>query len=292
MDNLVDMVGLRPILQSAGIIYGGDNFEVLYSKLLGDAQHASCAQEIERAVFEYFAAMRLPDEPTLYDHLILSLREKDVIATFNWDPFLVPAYGRNRHRASLPTVLFLHGNTAVGYCMNHKPATTGDRGRICKRCGAAFTDSRLLFPVAHKNYSADPFTEKSWDILRTSLQTAYVLTIFGYGAPSSDTEAVALMNAAWGNPVDRELEQVEIIDIKSEDSLQQTWAPFIHSHHYQTCRTFYDSWTAKHPRRTCEGMWNQLMEVEFIDDNCLPTKAGWAGLDAWLKPIIEDEGTR
>jgi hypothetical protein len=39
-----------------------------------------------------------------------------------------------------------------------------------------------------------------------------MVTIFGYGAPKSDTEAVDLMKAAWGKVSDRNLEQVEIID--------------------------------------------------------------------------------
>jgi cyclic nucleotide-binding protein len=34
--------------------------------------------------------VRHPELLTLYDHLVLSLRPKDVIATFNWDPFLIP----------------------------------------------------------------------------------------------------------------------------------------------------------------------------------------------------------
>jgi hypothetical protein len=33
--------------------------------------------------------LELPDHPTVYDHLLLSLRKKDAIFTFNWDPFLL-----------------------------------------------------------------------------------------------------------------------------------------------------------------------------------------------------------
>ena len=45
-------------------------------------------REIETRVDEYFADLELPGHPTIYDRLVLSLREKDLIATFNWDPFL------------------------------------------------------------------------------------------------------------------------------------------------------------------------------------------------------------
>lgn len=54
---------------------------------------------------------------------------------------------------------------------------------------------------------------------------------------------------------------MEIIDIKTEDQLRETWGPFIHTHHYRTATNFYDSWIAQQPRRTCEAMWRQLMGI-------------------------------
>jgi hypothetical protein len=41
--------------------------------------------------------LKLPEEATIYDYLVLSLRSPDIIATFNWDPFLYQAFERNRH---------------------------------------------------------------------------------------------------------------------------------------------------------------------------------------------------
>lgn len=46
-------------------------------------------------------------------------------------------------------------------------------------------------------------------------------TIFGYGAPVSDVEAVTLLNKAWGMPDDRVMEQFEIIDITPEEVLRK-----------------------------------------------------------------------
>jgi hypothetical protein len=60
------------------------------SELTVDPGKTTILERLERAVFDYFSSLQLPDEPTLYDHLVLSLRPKDVIATFNWDPFLIP----------------------------------------------------------------------------------------------------------------------------------------------------------------------------------------------------------
>lgn len=49
--------------------------------------------------------------------------------------------------------------------------------------------------------------------------TAVRATIFGYGAPISDGEAVNLLNSAWGTPDDRAMEQFEIIDVVAEATL-------------------------------------------------------------------------
>ena len=128
MWNLVDVVGLTSILNDAGITENHDNFEKLYSDLVTSGKYQETVVQIDQAIFEYFAKMQLPNEPTLYDHLVLSLREKDVVATFNWDPFLVQAMARNeKHSNSMPLTLFLHGNTAIGYCMRHAPIRVGLR---------------------------------------------------------------------------------------------------------------------------------------------------------------------
>jgi len=50
-----------------------------------------------------------------------------------------------------------------------------------------------------------------------------MLTIFGYSAPKSDVEAIELMKGAWGDKYKRNLEQIEIIDVKEEAELSNTW---------------------------------------------------------------------
>jgi len=49
---------------------------------------------------------------------LLSLRKKDAVCTFNWDPFLYDAWIRNRH-LDLPEIFFLHGNVRCGHCPTH-----------------------------------------------------------------------------------------------------------------------------------------------------------------------------
>ena len=67
---------------------------------------------------------------TVYDFLILSLTEKDVIATFNWDPLLLQAYVRcNEITDNLPHLLCLHGNVGTGYCEEHREF--GSKDAVC-----------------------------------------------------------------------------------------------------------------------------------------------------------------
>ena len=135
----------------------------------------------------------MPDEPTIYDFLVMSLTNKDLIATFNWDPFLVQAIGRiHKYTDNIPQVAFLHGNVI------------GNVGRIC-RCGKALKPMKLLFPIKNKDYSSDEAIAKSWKQLKNALERAYMVTIFGYSAPKSDAEAVAMLKQAWGAVDDKKV---------------------------------------------------------------------------------------
>jgi hypothetical protein len=59
-------------------------------------------------------SLQLPSTATHYDRILLSLRKKDAIFTFNWDPFLFDAYVRNMNMGiSLPAIFFLHGNVRM-----------------------------------------------------------------------------------------------------------------------------------------------------------------------------------
>ena len=110
MLDFADIVPVAPIFAEAGIPLEGRNFEDAYTELALAADKTSLRDAVERVVFDYFASLELPDTPTLYDHLVLSLRPKDVIATFNWDPFLIQVVMRNGHVGGYPRLLFLHGN--------------------------------------------------------------------------------------------------------------------------------------------------------------------------------------
>jgi hypothetical protein len=82
----------------------------------------------------------------------------------------------------------------------------------CKTCGKPFTPSKLLFPVEKKNYQDDPFIAREWEAIRAYLEACFVLTIFGYSAPTTDVEAMQLLKDGWGPVSDRNMEQTEMIN--------------------------------------------------------------------------------
>ncbi len=118
-----------------------------------------------------------------------------------------------------------------------------------------------------------------------------MVTIFGYGAPVSDARAVALLKKAWGSTDDRSMEEFEIIGVRNEEDLRDTWSPFIHSHHYRVENDFYNSWIANHPRRTGEAYSNQYIKAMFIANNPIPKDAGFEELWKWYDKLQEVENT-
>jgi hypothetical protein len=293
MNNFVETVeGLGSYLDKFGISYEGQNFEDIYSTLYEDSKYDEIRTGIEELVYDYFAHMELPDEPTLYDHLVLSLTGRDAIATFNWDPFLWQAICRNYDRvgdANLPRPIYLHGNAAVGFCINHEKVQISHKGHHCRKCGSELQKSKLLYPIRQKNYNTDPFIKSSWSDIGIFLQDAYMFTIFGYGAPSSDVEAVGLLSQAWGDKYQRSMEQIELIDKIDESAVCKRWEKFIHTHHYGYHNNFYSSMIAKCSRRSADASFGANYDCIAWEEHPIPKDMGWEELDEWLKPLLAAE---
>jgi hypothetical protein len=287
MNDLIEVTGLQELVAKAGL-QPGRNFEETYRELRANPALAPLAAELEDSIRTYFGEMQLPDQPTLYDHLVLSLRPKDVVATFNWDPLLAQACVRNAHVAPPPKVLFLHGNTGIGVCADClllRPV-----GQRCSRCGGRTEPTPLLYPIEKKDYSSAPFIRSEWESVRRELRQAYVFTIFGYSAPASDTDAIALMRDGWGRAESRNLEEIEIINITAPAELRDTWRDFIHTEHYQVTDSFYRSWIAGHPRRSCEAMWSMLMDRNWqLPHAPVPPDASWHELWALCESLRSEE---
>ena len=286
MDNLVEFVGLRPILEDSGVDHR-QNFEELYSQLHEKEPTSPLLKTIESTIRNYFEEFQFPEKPNLYDHLVLSLRPKDIVATFNWDPFLYDAWERHRYAMPLPDIVHLHGNVRIACCIEHQ--VQGENGRYCPHCDKKLTPSRLLYPVATKNYADDPFINSEWKMIESSLRSAFTLTIFGYGAPETDKEAFELMTKAWKGKSPRELETMEIIDTKEKQALVERWKPFIPTFHCMHSKDFYKSGIAHFPRRSCEGLYVPTVLGKFAEPYPLPKEIKFKELMSWLEPLIEAE---
>lgn len=288
MDDLVKILGLEELLKQVEIEFKSKNFEDIYSELYSHVEYKNILEKIENCVYQYFNSLELPDNPTIYDYLVLSLRSKDVIATFNWDPLLPDAWERCRKiTRNLPTLLFLHGNVRVATCERCK--VIGKSGEMCPKCREMMIPTKLLYPIGEKNYNNIPFIKEQWDLLGQAINQAYALTIFGYGAPKSDVEAVNLMKKAWGNKEERSMEQIEIIDVKDEEELANTWSEFIYSHHYDTYKSFFDSILCKVPRRTIETYYERFFNVTFIDSHEYPKKITFDQLELFIQNLTKYE---
>jgi hypothetical protein len=70
MVDLVEVVGLRKLLVSAGLDSDTGDFEVLYDGLVSSPKQHAVALQIEDAIRDYFNAIELPDSATAYDYLL------------------------------------------------------------------------------------------------------------------------------------------------------------------------------------------------------------------------------
>jgi hypothetical protein len=288
MINLVEVLGLRDDVVAAGYDPKYD-FESLYDKLASSGEHPDLKSKIEARVYEYFSSLTLPDKPTLYDHLVLSLREKDIIGTFNWDPFLMQAYMRNEAvtKTRRPKLAFLHGNVKVGICEQDR--ISGINGHSCTQCAKPLIPSKLLYPVSKKDYAADLFIKNEWDTLRTSLDEAYFLTVFGYSAPKTDVEARKLMLDAWKSGDSVDLAEVEIVDIKPRYEVETNWEEFFVREHYSILSGVVSSQLFRHPRRTCDAFYAATLMNDPWDDNQFPLFQSLTDLQKWITPLVDEE---
>ena len=266
---LVDIENtIKTIIPDAPI----DNLESLYSYLAKEKKYDKVRSTLEEAIYKIMSEFDIPEELTIYDFLILSLRGKDCIATFNWDPLLVQAYNRStKYTDNLPRLLFLHGNVAISYCDacgRYSPNLV----KKCPQCKNQLQKSPLLYPIEEKSYSDNSFINGQWNTLLSYIEDAGMLTIFGYSGPKSDAKAMELMYTAFNNTGQR-LNQIEIIDVKNEKEIRETWNEFVKptNFSYHICSSFYDSFIAEYPRRSIEGYVKRNIE------GC------WSSSSAYLK---------
>lgn len=284
MNSLVEIVALKSLLEEHKIT-STENFELIYSKLQND----QLKNKIEMKIFDYFSSLALPKTVTHYDRLLLSLRKKDAIFTFNWDPFLWDSWVRNNGIASLPQIYFLHGNVRIGSCDKH-PQKYGYRSYRCDICKTKFSVVPLLFPIEKKKYfESNEYIKHGWQEAKNRFAQAFTLSIFGYSAPTSDLEAVELLNKAWLDNSSRKFEHIEIIDILNSDQLNERWENFSPTNHFLNFKAFEGSGLWNWPRRTCEALYYPMIEGMPCEQFPLPETNDLEQLHQYIKEIARYE---
>lgn len=285
MNDLVEVIGLEKLLENFSIKSESKNFEDIYSDIFASGQE-DLLRELQSMVRGYFSDMVLPFKPTLYDYLICSLRGKDYIASFNWDPLLLQAYLRCPFEVSeKPRLIFLHGNVMVGMAKEEKVCgllmnRTTSKGSILKPVD-------LLYPTKQKNYSEDPFIKGQWYEFKRALSNSFYTTIFGYSAPKTDVEAREAMLNAWSDNEVKELSQFEIIDIN--ESALDSWDEFIVEHHYDFKTNLDESALLSYPRRTSEYLWAWSQELKWLTPERMPFFDYLEDLYQWFEPCLKEE---
>lgn len=291
MEGFLGKTGLKHILEDTPYTDLNDNLETVYSTLYDSGLYQEKLNDLEHGIRKYFDQLAIPFEPTVYDYLLLSLRDKDYIFSFNWDDLLVQAYFRVRNiTKNLPKIYFLHGNIAMGYC-DCSAGLTHIADQTCPKCGKPLIQQPLLYPVKHKDYHFNSSISNAWHDFLIIIKECSILTIFGYGAPPSDAAAIELMQKAFSSSF-RRFDAVEIIDVKPESQLLDEWDAFLKETNYHVdCYTnLFDSIIARFPRRSIEGYCRTKFEC-WWGDSGLKLKefdSVW-DLGDWLQPLIDNE---
>lgn len=260
--NIHKILGLTDKLQSYGFSEKEmENFELLFSNIVGVSKYSDLQKDLEIAVRDYFQSLQIPDVVTLYDYLVLSLTEKDAIITFNWDPFLLQAYLRNIKVGNLPQLVFPHGNVGVGICYDCK--NKGYAKYLCPSCMKPFNDMPLLFPIHKKNYYDNSIIENEWEVAKDYLSRAAGITVFGYGAPETDIEAYNLLKESYKKSNITTIAPFSIINLKSEEETQKKkWSEIYDDRMFLFSYSFKESilWTS--PRVSLEHLFDAILQQQ------------------------------
>lgn len=224
---------------------------------------------------------------------MLGLREKDLIATFNWDPLVWQAYKRNHHVGALPKLVMLHGSVTMGVCYTDR--IQGAMGEKCQACVRPFEPVPVLFPITKKDYNSNPFIRNQWDNLEHALKDGYRLSIVGYRAPDSDAEAIKLLKSPWLQNKLREFAEIEIVDKRPRAEVENTWKEFFVRQHYSVYERWEHLFSLRYPRRSCEALFAATMQNDPWMDNPMPmTKTRsrpvtLSSVQRWIKPLRDEE---
>ncbi len=280
MNDVIADLGLDKILGGIQLKTKSSNIEDIYSEMSERDDCANIREQVEKAIYDYYSKIRIPDKLTIYDLLVLSLRNKDVIVSFNWDSLILQAYMRWRKKIDdLPQILFLHGNVGLSVCDTCKaPFPTGqfslEDPNTCPLCHGTLRPLKLLFPIKHKDYNKDPFIKAQWDYFQSILDKGAITTVFGYKAPDSDVEAMEMIRSAFNKlgEYSRQFDDIEIIErpsFRHEELMEAWWQLADYTKHTpKIVHSFFESTLATYPRRTIEAAKIYNIDGNFAQPIC------------------------
>lgn len=260
LKNIHNVLGLTDELKKYGFTDEEmSDFELLYSSIYDRKEYTSLTRYLEEEVRKYFKQLQIPDKPTYYDYLILSLTEKDAIISFNWDPFLMQAYRRNLSVGNLPVLIFPHGNVGVGICDDCH--TIGYADTLCTNCFREYDDMPLLFPVGQKNYNNNSVIKYQWLQAQDYLSRAMGITVYGYGVPETDKEAYQLMKVAYQKSRCKDIAPFTIINLTSEKEIQmKKWEELLDKDMTLFCDSFEQTLLWRNPRVSIETLFDAILQ--------------------------------
>ncbi|EHJ52463.1 hypothetical protein [Streptococcus macacae] len=78
MNGLLKKLNLGELLSSVELQIKSENLDDIYSELYKREECSEIVKELGNRLYSYFVSLELPDEPIIYDFLILSLTKKYV----------------------------------------------------------------------------------------------------------------------------------------------------------------------------------------------------------------------
>lgn len=158
-----------------------------------------------------------------------------------------------------------------------------------KNLSPDYSFGTLLFPTHHKNYSQDPIISMAWSKFEKALVVGSLLTIIGYGAPKSDVDAISLISKFWSSR-DANLKEIQIVDVKSEDEIFNSWRDVTYSHHFTCHKNVYSIFLFQFPRRSNSAYLDQFFQCRFLNGSH-GFRSGMTFKEAidFVAPLIEEE---
>lgn len=83
MKGFIENMGLSDLLKRVTVNTDSDNLEEILSELESRPECQRLVTELENRIISNFSEFEIPDELTVYDYLLLSLRSKDYIGIFS-----------------------------------------------------------------------------------------------------------------------------------------------------------------------------------------------------------------